>query len=375
MARARAMKRSNRSGSGRNKFGPVSTINTAPVAIGNSIRGSKPQVTYSADGCRVVGRDFCFELKSTGSLITGWSLIGGMPITPSVLATSSLRSYAQMFSKFKVNRMAFHYITSSPTTQAGDIMFYYERDRNGPAVDQTSNSFLPYVLSDPSTIIGPQWNNHTMMIKPVANWNSTNYGMTTDLNEESDGSVFVYSKTNSANSPGYILVDFDITFKEMCVNPRAGLLPVTRGLWNYLTLGITSTAVTTTTAASLNVQGLNPDGSTSIIPNGTNTGDIFKIVFQVTNSTIANAAWTNATTANVLSYRPNATTIAVTVDDGFTCYGLATSSTALVLYPTLESAKASNNWMCWGVSATVTVNICTLVSFVGSANGNLQSSY
>lgn len=369
------MKRSNRSGSGRNKFGPVSTINTAPVAIGNSIRGSKPQVSYSADGCRVVGRDFCFELKSTGATITGWSLIGGMPITPSVLATSSLRSYSQMFSKFKVNRMAFHYITSSPTTQAGDIMFYYERDRNGPAVDQTSNSFLPYVLSDPSTIIGPQWNNHTMMIKPVADWNSTNYGMTTDLNEESDGSIFVYSKTNSANSPGYILVDFDITFKEMCVNPRAGLLPVTRGLWNYLTLGVTSTAVTTTTAASLTVQGLNPDGGASTIPSGTAVGDIFKIIFQVTNSTLANAAWTNATTANVLAYRPASTLIATTVDDGFTCYGLATSATVLVLYPTLEAAKASNNYMVWGVAATVTVNICTLVSFVGSTSTNLQSSY
>ncbi len=369
------MKRSNRNAPARGKFGPVSTINTAPVAIGNSIRGSKPQVTYSGDGCRVIGRDFCFELKSTIAAVTGWSLIGGMPITPSVLATSSLRSYSQMFSKFKINRMAFHYITSSPTTQAGDVMFYYERDRNGPAVDQTSNSFLPYVLSDPNTIIGPQWNNHTMMIKPVADWNSTNYGMTTDLNEESDGSIFVYSKTNAANSPGYILVDFDITFKEMCVNPRAGLLPITRGIWSYLTLGVTSTAVTTSTAATLTVQGLNPDGIAPSMPVGTAVGDIFKVVFQVTNSTIANAAWTNATTANVLSYRPNSTTIAVTVDDGFTCYALATSSTTVVLYPTLDSAKAGNNWMCWGVAATVTVNICTLVSYVGSTNGNLQSSY
>jgi hypothetical protein len=375
MAKARAMKRSSRNAPTRSRFGPVSTINTAPVAIGNSIRGSKPQVSYSADGCRVVGRDFCFELKSTAATITGWSLIGGMPVTPSVLATSSLRSYAQMFSKFKVNRMAFHYITSSPTTQAGDIMFYYERDRNGPAVDQTSNSFLPYVLSDPNTIIGPQWNNHTMMVKPIADWNSTNYGMTTDLNEETDGSVFVYSKTNSANSPGYILVDFDITFKEMCVNPRAGLLPVTRGIWNYLTLGLTATAVTTGTAATLTVQGSNPDSSASTAPNGAAVGDIYKIIFQVTNSTIANAAWTNATTANVLAYRPNSTSIAVTVDDGFTCYGTMLSTTSVVLYPSLDAAKAGNNWLCWGVAATVTVNICTLVSLVGSINGNAQSSY
>lgn len=31
-------------------FGPVSAINTAPVSVGNSVRGASPSVTQTSDG-------------------------------------------------------------------------------------------------------------------------------------------------------------------------------------------------------------------------------------------------------------------------------------------------------------------------------------
>jgi len=360
------------------RMGAVSTIDTAPVAIGNTIRGSKPVVTNSADGARIVGRDFCFECKSTVAAATNWSLVGGFPITPAVLVTGTLRSYTQLFAKFKINRLAFHYITSSPTTQAGDIMFYYEHDRNGPLIDFTNNSFLPFVLSDPQTVIGPQWKNHSMMVKPVSDWNSTNYGITTDLNEESSGSMFLFSKTASANSPGYILVDFDITFKEMCVNPRAGILPVSRGLWNYVTIGQTTITNTAAAVVSVPIAGKNPDGATTAAPSGIVVGDIYKVVALVTNSTVSgvNAAWTNVTTANLISYSVAGAVSTVTIDDGFTFYAVANTATNFILYPDLEAAKTNGATLIWGVGAvSVTWFLCTMVSLVGSINSNLQSSY
>jgi hypothetical protein len=362
-------------------FGPVTTISTAPVAIGNSIRGSKPIVVNSVNGCRVVGRDFCFEAKATVAAATSWSLIGGMPITPAVLATSSLRSYAQLFSNFRINRIAFHYITSSPTSQAGDIMFYYERERNSPMIDFTSNSFLPFVLSDPSTVIGPQWENHSVLMDPVKEWKNTNYGLQSDLNEESCGSMFLFSKTNAANSPGYILVDFDITFREMCINPRAGIIPITRGLWNYLTFAVSASAVTTTTAFAPAIGGNNPDGTATALPSGCIAGDIYKVIFLITNSTVTgtNAAWTNVTAANLLQYHSNGTNATVTVDDGFTLYAVYSGS-VFNFYPSIEASKAatgvsSSTNILYGVSATVTYGLCTLVSYIGSVNNNLQSSY
>ena len=86
--------------SARGAFGPVSTINTAPVSVGNSVRGSAPRVTQTTDGARVVGRDFAFALSGTAGTVTGFEIIGCMPITPAVLPSSILRNYCQMFNKF-----------------------------------------------------------------------------------------------------------------------------------------------------------------------------------------------------------------------------------------------------------------------------------
>lgn len=90
------------------RFGSVSSITTAPVSIGNSVRGTKPRVRQTSDGARIVGRDFAFALSGTGSAVTNWEVIGGMPLTPCVLPSSVLRNYCQMFQKFKVNRLIAH---------------------------------------------------------------------------------------------------------------------------------------------------------------------------------------------------------------------------------------------------------------------------
>jgi len=364
-------------------FGPVSTINTAPVAIGNTIRGSKASVRNTADGATIVGRDFAFNLGSTAAAITNWELIGGMPLTPCVLPSSILRNYAQMYAHFKVNKMIVHYITSSPTSQAGDILFYYERDRKSPAPDFSNTSFLPFVLSDSNTIIGPQWTNHSLIVNPIPEWKSTAFGLNSDITEDAIGSVFLFSKTNSTNSPGYVLIDYDITFKELCVNPRAGVLPVARGQFNRYTFGRTALASTAgaTALGSLVSQGVGLDGVANALPAGTLTGDIFKVVFSASSS-LAQNTWTNVTLANLLL---NNTSVdnAVAVDDGFTAYLLLADVTigggdtpTGTLYPTLENAITRTNGYVYGVTATITwsmtVNMCLVFS---SAQSFAQSSY
>lgn len=359
-----------------NPFGPVAMINTAPVSIGNSITGVSPIVTNIKDGVRVRGRDFCFSLNGTVAAATNWSLIGGMPITPACLPSSILRSYVQSYNKFKFNSIMVHYVTSSPTSQAGDILIYFEKDRLAPAVDQTNSNFLPYILSDPHTVIGPQWTNHSACFTPSDGWNETGYSLHSDINEESEGSVFVYSKTNAANSPGYVLFDYDITFKELSVNPRAGILPVSRAQWSYLCLQIPGTVAGKDTQALFSIAGNNPDGTASAIPTGSVAGDIFKVIFQITNSTVSgvNSAWSNATASNLLEYFANSTSTAITLDDGFTAYGRYTGS-QMLLYPTIDNAIAASAVLCFGVSATITANVCTLVSLILSTTSQTQSSY
>jgi len=359
-------------------FGAVSSINTAPVSVGNSVRGSRPKVSQTTDGARVVGRDFAFALSGTASTVTGWELIGGMPLTPCCLPSSILRNYCQMFQKFKINRVVSHYITSSPTSQAGDVVFYYERDALAPMCDYSNSSFLPYVLSDPHTIIGPQWTNHSIALKPTPDWKTTLYGNQNDLNEDKAGTLFFFSKTNAANSPGYLLVDYDISFKELSVNPRAGTLPIARAQSTFSVLDPGSTATTGSAITwTLNTAGFKTIANVSpTTPTGFALGDIYKVILQITASTQVNSAWSGTgapTTANLIRYADDT---AITVDDGFTCYALAVSSTTVILYPTVENAVTKTQPIEAGFTgSSLAVAVCCELQFVRSVDALTQSAY
>jgi len=371
----------------RTVMGPVSTINTAPVAIGNSLSGSSPVITQGSNGARVVGRDFAFAAGATVSAITSWEMIGGLPLTPVVFTSSVLRNFSQIYNEFKFNRIAIHYITSSPTTQAGDIMFYYERDRSSPGIDYTNNGFLNYVMSDKYTVLGPQWTNHTAFIVPESGFKTTNFALTSDLKDDNQGSVVLFSKTNAANSPGYILIDYDITFKSLAVTPRAGLFPIVRGVSSMICLTATALAttvsVTSVTGLALTT-GKILDGTTSALPSGAKNGDIYKFVAAATNSTASgvNSAWTTVTLANLL-VDPDSRDVLTPVDDGFTMYlkvwdetaGSGITSTGS-LHPTLECAATNTKTFLYGVTGTITFNLVGWITLVHSTNYNtLQSTY
>ncbi len=356
---------------------PVSTISTAPVSIGNSIRGSSPMVTQIKNGHRVIGRDFAFTSGATVAAATNWSLVGGMPITPAACPSTILRNYTQMYAHFKVNAITFHYITSSPTSQSGDVLFYYEQDRESPMTDITNNSFIPFVVSDPNTILGPQWTNHSMQVKPATGIMSTGYGLGTDITSEAAGSIFLFSKTTSASSPGYILFDYDISFFDLSINPRAGLLPVSRAQWTMLTIGRTTTAVVSaTTLVDAAIQGINQDGSASALPTGATNGDIYKMIVLPTNSTVSgtNATWTNCTTSNLFMYHTSGSNgSTLTLDDGVTLYAVYAQS-AIYLYQNYANATTDSNRLYYGVTATITYNLCTYISLLSSNSSFLQSS-
>nr|UHS71955.1 MAG: hypothetical protein 3 [Luteoviridae sp.] len=357
-------------------FGAVSTINTAPVSVGNSVRGSAPRVSQTTDGARVVGRDFAFALQATAAAVTGWELIGGMPVTPCCLPSSILRNYCQMFNKYKVNKLAIHYITSSPTSQAGDVLFYYEKDRLAPMPDYSNSSFLPYTLSDPHTVIGPQWTNHSATISPTRDWKTTLYGNQTDINEDAEGTIFFFSKTNAANSPGYLLIDYDIQFKELSVNPRAGSLPVARAQSSFICLTNLFAPAAGIRAQFTATSGKNVSNATSAMPNGAITGDIYKLVLQVTASQQVNPAWTGApllTTTTMLTYGSNR---ALTIDDGTTLYLATDYTSGLTLFPTLEAAVTGTDQIEWAAaSAGAVINLCAEIQLVRNITDFTQSAY
>lgn len=342
----RPVKASSPSAQSSGPFGPVSTITTAPIAIGNSIRGSQPQVLHVKDGVRVIGRDFCFTPENTGT-VTDWCLTGGFPLTPAAMPSTALRSYVQMYAKFKFNSCTLHFITSSATTEGGDIMFYMSKDAQSMLPQPRSGSFLPYVLSDPYTVIGPQWTNHTAFVQPSGTWKSTDYGVAGDISQYTVGDVFLYNKTATSESVGYVLMDYDVTFKELSVNPRIGLLPAAINQWKQVAIafnGATTAGSTAGISSGFSTVGI---GATTITAPTMVAGDIYRFVVDVNNST-----FDEATAADLFAYGSGGlSNQAFTLADGTCIYCSYRDADQVAFHADLEEAFV-NTTMAFGVTQT-----------------------
>ncbi len=359
------------------RMGAVSSISTAPVAIGNSVRGAAMSSLRQRDGARIIGRDFCFTPVATASTITNWCMVGGTPLTPAAFVDSKIRSYLQLYQKYRWIRCAVHYITSSATSSTGDVMFYHGKNRNSVFLNQTSNLLLPFVMSDPDTIMGPQWTNHSALLTIESDWKSTDYGMDANPNDYSEGEVFLLSKTTTTDSPGYVLMDYEIEFADEQVAPRLLTLPISRIQYSQVNVGRSAAAVTSGNEFLALTLGNNIGGTTSVIPSGAVIGDVYKVIVDLTNSTVASWVATTASNLLLLAVGPT-TTNAVTLSDGFTCYAVyGGSGTGFQFYPNPESAYvASAGYFQFGVTATVTFNLQCWFSYIGQVGtNNFVSNY
>lgn len=357
-------------------MGPVTTINTAPVAIGNSVRGARCTSTPTNSGVIVNGRDFMFSPIGSGNVVT-WTCVGGAPLTPAAFADSTIRQYMQMYQKFRWKQLVVHYITSSPTSANGDVLFYRGKNRGSVFLSQTSPQLLPLVISDPDTVLGPQWTNHSARMQVTSTWKSTDYGMTDDLEAYADGELFLLSKTSTTDSPGYILFDYQIEFAETQITPRLLSLPLPRILYSQANI-LVSVAVTPASLLSFIFAGSNISGTASVAPTGITQGDIYKVFLDVTNS--ASASWVNVTPANLMKIRSTSGVTfgdeTYTVVDGTTLYAIAATSNLLYLCSNVSGAYVGLPNVYANTTATITANLQCWFSLVGTVNTtNLNPNY
>lgn len=358
-------------------FGPVSTIDTAPVSIGNTIRGSTPIVTPIANGERVRGRDFLTTIDTINNASSTWTVAGGAPITPSCMTTSVLKQLSNTYSEYCVHAVAFHFITAANTSTPGSVMMYISKSRAAPGVITSSGNLLPFVLSDDCTVITPVWQNASAVFTPVPTWYSTNLGNDEGLHEQACGELFVLTKSNSTNGPGYIIMDYDMSFRVKQVNIKSSVFPLSRMKYTQISLEHTgSNLVAHNTAVQLNVAGALLDGTTaSAQPSGYLIGDVYKMVLNATNSTYNGTALP----ASFLSVSLGDSIFSdLSVTDGFTCYGVIQSSTGWKLFPTYEGAFVNSNPYTFGVTGTApTVQLYWYVSLVGTVGSTTiqQASY
>jgi hypothetical protein len=347
----------------------VSTIDTAPVAIGNTVGGSEPIVTHVNNGVRIRGRDFFINLDAIQVGLSGWYMVGGAPLVPHALTSSLLKSYAGIYSQFVVHGMAFHFITAVGTGTQGDIALMINKSAANPAIDSSSSNFLSVLLSDKNTVFGPLWKNHTAVYYPPPTVYPTDILNDEDLTHRGPGELLVYTRSAAEQIPGYMLMDYDITFKTMQVNIRALTFPITKMKYFQSAFFLSSVAVTPATEAAFVWGGFTNDGAAGVPPPGLNVGDVYKAVFNPAIKTLTNCTLANLLGVAVSRDAGNTTVDSFNITFGTTIYCVAYISSGnggFLTYPTYEAAMSQSRAFRTNVTATIGVNIPAYFSFVGS---------
>ncbi len=361
-------------------FAGVSSLDVAPVSIGNTVRSVKQIVRPALNGVRVIGRDYVMAIGGTGTTYNGWTLQGGMALSPIALNASGLRGFFQTYERFKWVRCNAHYITSSPTSLAGDILLVYHSNHGGPKVDHSSSNFLSYALSTDSALIGPQWTNHSVqIIEGARDWFGTDVLNAEDVAHQADGELLVYTKntTNgtSPDSPGYLLVDYEIHFERRMLNPRVQTLPSSLFKWFPTGFHInTAPAQFEIVSFDMGIGTATYAGTNPTQPVGVVAGDIFQVVFDTTNITIAGGiSMTNVFSINI-GNSGNAgagTYITFPITNGTTLYAVAGSvagNGSYALYPNYDSVFSGNTVRYTAASAGLTIACPLIITCVGSVN-------
>jgi hypothetical protein len=368
-------------------FGGVSEISAAPVSLGNTIRSVKQTVMPHSGGVRVVGRDFVQAVGGTSVAFSNWCLQGGVSLSPIALNASGLRGFFQTYEQYKWNRVNAHYVTSSPTSIAGDILIVYHRNHGGPKVNHLSANFLSYALSTESALIGPQWTNHSVeILSGNGTLLNTDVLNVEDVQHQADGELLVYTKntTNgtSPDQPGYILIDYDITFTGRMLNSRVQTLP--SGIFKWFPTALAQGgAVAAADQVSLDIGTANTyTGTAAQLPPGTVPGTVFQVVFDTQNATFGgtltvgtlSTMWsvnygftgTGGTSAPILAPYAIAT--------GTTVYAVYRGSNVFSMYPSYDAVFAGNT-LRWTVSsAGQAFTTAAIMCCVGSINEIFQQA-
>lgn len=342
---------------------------TAPVSYGATLGGSRTISRRTKSGHIVVGREFLGAAYDTKA-VTSWSMALGAPLTPVSFVDSMLRQYGAMYNYFRWRKLRVHYVTTSPTSTAGSIMLYYNKDRASTYINQTSANLMPFVLSDPHTTISPQWQNFSVDLECDSAWKRLDYGLTDDSTHYCAGEVFLLSKTAAnSDSPGMLLMEYEIEFKDENLTPR--LLQWPQPTINYVPYTF---AIPVSTAGNAVTMLLASTGVMGANTNYVQQGGIYKVILDVSNSVLAGTT-PAVTSTSLFKYPTGSGTTNANLVDGTTLYAVNGPSN-VEFFTNLSDAYVNNSPVQWQTTITATVSTAvlftwfSLVGYVGNAATN-----
>lgn len=315
---------------------PTTSINTAPVSIGTTLRATKPIISQQRSGICVRNREFlCSVFESNNS---NWYLGAAAPLNPAYYPGSVMGQMARGWSKYRFRSITIHFVTRQPTSVTGEIALVYSGDLFLPAENGASGSFLNRVMTRGDAIIGPLWINHSMDVVCDDVWRMIDCFGSAPFNDNILGEIQAYTLSGVSDTAGYLLIDYELCFSDTMYSPHNNVLPLASGPGQQLTLTDTSTTPTANNAVLL---------TNSTILNSAGLGCIWRCILNLDESTLAtgtaaNNAWNLQYVYGSNTSADGNTLEAYTHGDGNVFYTGKASGSVLTVYCSYEGAVSGN---------------------------------
>jgi hypothetical protein len=346
---------------------------TAPVSIGTITRNFAPKVTRSTNAANIVGKDFIGTVEGQG--VSSFGLGKSALLSPAYFNSTILGNICRSFEHYRFNRLRVHYVPKVATTAVGQLILCSQHSVSEPGLQPESGTFLQRAMSQGNASFSPLWTPNYIDITTDAQWRLVDPATTVDLDDCILEELQVYTQVNASAQVGYLIAEYDISFKDPIFQPHASQIPFPTGPG----VRVSFTDATAVNAIGDDVIWDDPLGALSFAT--TSNGTIFRGVFDLQGSAAgAGTTMNNAFNAGVF-YRTNTTTLANstsshTMIGGRVIY-LVVAGSSVYAYTSLEAAAngSGTGQLFWRTASTgkgTYLLDCTLVRY-GPADINAVS--
>ncbi len=273
---------------------------TPPVAFGSTMTKAKADIVRTKDTVRVRGNDFAAQVDVNSTSL--WGMSKSALLSPAFLQSAALGNIARSYERYKWNFLRVHYVPKVSTTTNGAIILTSQRSVSEPGVSPSNANFLPRAMSQGNACFTPIWAPAYIDIDPSDQWYLVDPATTVDPDDSIAEELLVYGSGINGVA-GYLIVEYDIVFKEPLYQPHTSQLPISTGpgVRGVMTLSQAVNAV----GDAVILTEFSPVFNINLIPNGT----ILRAVFDVQGSSFPSP--TNSTTfaETITKYSSNVSTI------------------------------------------------------------------
>jgi hypothetical protein len=343
-----------------------------PVASGEVIRGAVVREESIPGGIRVHGREVLGTTRGAISSLA-FTMAGAYVATPLAYPGSRMGVLSKTYAKYNIKRWNVRVITSSPTTDDGQILTYFHHNRHDPVINWTGAAFITTVLSAANSVVGPKWTDSHLPVTLTSRVMESSFPLGDGHMDLGAGDVFVFTRSSSADS--YIVMcDYVIDFTEPQIMSRIDLVPFARAQWFYTARNAAYNWTINSTIADLFAPGGPSRGADGTASGdnavGTAVGDIYRFVCDIDNSIFTTGTGTTITPSNLFNHQApdNA---AIGLRNGSTIYCVFIGSGGYRFFPTLAAARTYTNPFRAGLTGAGNVTLVGWQCLVDSMEGTL----